>query len=58
MLSLLLLLPCRFTPVISNSPSLVPDGFIYLQADPEVCMTRLKRRQRDEEGGVSGVQQG
>ncbi|MBD3231845.1 AAA family ATPase [Candidatus Dependentiae bacterium] len=30
-----------------------PAGFIYLQADPEVCFSRLKKRNRSEEAGVS-----
>ena len=46
-------LVCRFQPIVEASPSLVPDGFIYLQAEPDVCMTRLQHRQRAEESGVS-----
>lgn len=30
-----------------------PAGFIYLQAGPEVCFERLKKRNRSEETGVS-----
>lgn len=30
----------------------VPDGFIYLKADPEVCYSRLLKRDRHEESGV------
>lgn len=30
-----------------------PDGFIYIQADPEVCYKRLLKRSRSEEEGVS-----
>lgn len=30
----------------------VPDGFIYLEADPEVCYKRLLKRDRHEEAGV------
>ena len=48
-------LVCRFQPIVEASPSLVPDGFIYLQAEPDVCMTRLQHRQRAEESGVSSV---
>ena len=33
-------------------PSLCPDGFIYLKADPDVCSERMARRNRSEEGGV------
>ena len=43
----------RFEPVVQASPSLIPDGFIYLRATPDICMNRLKRRQRTEEGGVT-----
>lgn len=49
------MLVCRFQPIVEASPSLVPDGFIYLQAEPDVCMTRLQHRQRAEESGVSSV---
>ena len=44
---------CRFEPVVQASPSRIPDGFIYLRATPDICMNRLKRRQRTEEGGVT-----
>jgi deoxyadenosine/deoxycytidine kinase len=30
-----------------------PDGFIYLQASPEICKQRLEKRNRSEEIGVS-----
>lgn len=43
----------RFNPVVSYLPSLVPDGFIYLKAEPETCMERMRRRGRVEESGVS-----
>ena len=33
-------------------PTLVPDGFIYLRAEPEMCKERMTRRARSEEGGV------
>ena len=29
-----------------------PSGFIYLQADPEICYKRLLKRNRSEEAGV------
>lgn len=29
-----------------------PDGFIYLQTDPEVCYERMQKRNRSEESGV------
>jgi len=38
-----------FDPMIKNFPTLVPDGFIYLRADPDTCMRRLRRRARCEE---------
>lgn len=31
----------------------VPNGFIYLQTDPEVCFSRLQERNRSEEASVS-----
>ena len=33
-------------------PTLVPDGFIYLRAEPETCKQRMTLRARSEEGGV------
>lgn len=42
-----------FEPVVQASPTLIPDGFIYLRATPNICMNRLKRRHRAEEGGVT-----
>ena len=44
---------CRFEPVVSASPSLVPDGFIYLRAAPSICMSRMIKRQRSEETSVT-----
>jgi len=38
-----------FDPIVSALPGLVPDGFIYLRADPETCYKRLLQRARDEE---------
>ena len=29
-----------FDPILESRPSLVPDGFIYLRCNPEVCMER------------------
>ena len=44
---------CRFNPLVDRIiPSLRPDGFIYLKADPDVCSERMARRNRSEEGGV------
>eukprot|EP00884_Botryococcus_braunii_P010284 jgi/Botrbrau1/19257/Bobra.0073s0007.1 len=42
-----------FNPVLSWMPSLVPDGFIYLKAEPTTCMERMKKRGRGEEAQVS-----
>jgi hypothetical protein len=42
-----------FNPIVSALPTVVPDGFIYLRAKPETCLTRLGRRSRSEETGVS-----
>ena len=33
-------------------PTLVPDGFIYLRAEPRLCKQRMTQRNRSEEGGV------
>ena len=41
-----------FEPIVDVIPTIVPDGFIYLQADPDTCMRRLIRRQRAEEKTV------
>lgn len=41
-----------FEPIVSAMPTIVPDGFIYLQADPATCMRRLQLRQRQEESQV------
>ena len=43
---------CRFDPVVKMAPTLVPDGFIYLRAQPQTCMSRMQRRDRSEETGV------
>ncbi|CAI5956423.1 unnamed protein product [Closterium sp. NIES-64] len=42
-----------FDPVVAALPGLVPDGFIYLRANPHTCHQRLKQRARGEEAGVS-----
>eukprot|EP00210_Caulerpa_lentillifera_P005588 g5345.t1 len=42
-----------FNPLIKEVPGLIPDGFIYLRANPETCLRRLKRRARNEELTVS-----
>eukprot|EP00271_Cylindrocystis_brebissonii_P017798 TRINITY_DN4770_c0_g1_i1.p1 TRINITY_DN4770_c0_g1~~TRINITY_DN4770_c0_g1_i1.p1 ORF type:complete len:310 (+),score=53.48 TRINITY_DN4770_c0_g1_i1:224-1153(+) len=41
-----------YDPVVDALPSLIPDAFVYLRAEPEVCHSRLKRRARSEEAGV------
>ena len=44
---------CRFDPMVTSVlPSLVPDGFIYLRAEPKLCKKRMTQRARSEEGGV------
>lgn len=40
-------------PMIRALPCLVPDGFIYLQVAPSVCMKRLRQRARGEEIDVT-----
>lgn len=42
-----------FDPVVEMAPTLVPDGFIYLRAQPQTCMSRMQHRSRSEETGVS-----
>eukprot|EP00898_Chlorokybus_atmophyticus_P000451 jgi/Chlat1/1406/Chrsp12S01977 len=41
-----------FDPMISALPGLVPDGFIYLRANPETCHSRMQSRARREENKV------
>jgi len=42
-----------FNPMLAQVPGLIPDGFIYLRAEPDTCMRRLRRRAREEEVTVS-----
>lgn len=42
-----------FDPVIRYLPGLVPQGFIYLRAEPDTCYRRMNKRNRSEESGVS-----
>lgn len=46
------LLHSRFEPIVDLCASLVPDGFIYLRAQPDTCMDRMRKRSRNEETGV------
>ena len=41
-----------FAPIVAAMPSLVPDGFVYMRADPSTCHSRLMGRARPEEKGV------
>lgn len=41
-----------FDPLLESRPSLVPDGFVYLRAEPETCHRRMQKRGRSEESGV------
>ncbi|GAQ83246.1 deoxynucleoside kinase [Klebsormidium nitens] len=41
-----------FDPILSAIPTLIPDGFIYLRANPDTCFNRLKKRGRSEEMSV------
>lgn len=41
-----------FDPIVRVLPSIVPDGFVYLQASPTTCHQRLLRRSRSEEAAV------
>lgn len=42
-----------FNMEIQQDSQLVPNGFIYLKANPETCIRRLRHRAREEEVGVS-----
>jgi len=42
-----------FDPIVSSLPGLVPDAFIYLRAEPEICFNRLQSRARTEENAVT-----
>eukprot|EP00191_Tetraselmis_sp_GSL018_P003187 CAMPEP_0177603086 /NCGR_PEP_ID=MMETSP0419_2-20121207/15296_1 /TAXON_ID=582737 /ORGANISM="Tetraselmis sp., Strain GSL018" /LENGTH=483 /DNA_ID=CAMNT_0019096777 /DNA_START=206 /DNA_END=1657 /DNA_ORIENTATION=+ len=42
-----------FSPMLQAIPTLVPDGFIYLRADPRTCLSRMLGRSRAEESAVS-----
>ncbi|PKA62530.1 hypothetical protein AXF42_Ash009417 [Apostasia shenzhenica] len=42
-----------FDPVLSSLPGLIPDGFIYLRASPDICHKRMMQRKREEEVGVT-----
>ena len=39
-------------PIIKSVPTLQPDAFVYLRADPQTCYQRLLQRSRAEETGV------
>jgi deoxyadenosine/deoxycytidine kinase len=41
-----------FEPVLETLPTLVPNGFIYLRAEPDTCFRRMKKRARNEENTV------
>ena len=36
--------PRSFDDHLNNDLQLIPDGFVYLRARPDVCLQRLKRR--------------
>ena len=38
--------------MVEMCKTLVPDGFIYLRAQPDTCMNRMKQRSRNEETTV------
>ncbi|KAJ7555158.1 hypothetical protein O6H91_05G024400 [Diphasiastrum complanatum] len=42
-----------YNAVVSALPNLIPDCFVYLRAQPEVCHDRLRKRARSEEIRVS-----
>jgi thymidylate kinase len=35
---------CSFNQEVERDLRLVPDGFVYLRAAPEICMQRMRRR--------------
>jgi len=41
-----------FDPVLKTLPTLVPNGFIYLRANPDTCFRRMQKRSRNEESSV------
>ncbi|KAI7842119.1 hypothetical protein COHA_004312 [Chlorella ohadii] len=41
-----------FDDHLNNDLQLIPDGFVYLRARPDVCLQRLKRRSRSEEASI------
>lgn len=47
------LLTSYFSPLCKKFPQIVPNGFIYLRADPETCYRRLQGRAREAENTVS-----
>ena len=47
------LLTAYFSPLCRKFPQIVPNGFIYLRANPETCYNRLRHRDRTEESSVS-----
>lgn len=48
-----LILSRNLRNILQALPCLVPDGFIYLQVAPSVCMKRLRQRARGEEIDVT-----
>mgnify|MGYP003884648785 CR=1 FL=1 len=47
------LLTTYFSPLCRKFPQIIPNGFIYLRANPETCYQRLQGRNRTEESTVS-----
>ncbi|KAG1677372.1 hypothetical protein FOA52_010751 [Chlamydomonas sp. UWO 241] len=41
-----------FDPMLKTLPTLVPNGFIYLRANPDTCFRRMTKRSRNEEASV------
>ena len=39
--------------ILSETPSVQSDGFVYLRASPETCLCRSQKRARDEESALS-----
>eukprot|EP00208_Stichococcus_sp_RCC1054_P001899 CAMPEP_0206140292 /NCGR_PEP_ID=MMETSP1473-20131121/8937_1 /ASSEMBLY_ACC=CAM_ASM_001109 /TAXON_ID=1461547 /ORGANISM="Stichococcus sp, Strain RCC1054" /LENGTH=489 /DNA_ID=CAMNT_0053534393 /DNA_START=166 /DNA_END=1632 /DNA_ORIENTATION=- len=44
---------CWFEPLVRAMPQIIPDGFVYLRANPKTCYDRLTQRSREEESSVS-----
>jgi len=42
-----------FDWIKKNFPDVIPDGYIYIKTEPNICHKRIQKRDRKEETGVS-----